>query len=460
MLDFEVILVTDFSDARRANEFRTALRGHDQVVPANGNRFKRYNQGADVAKSEWLLLTEDHCVADPECILTLKNHLERNDIDVATLDYGHINHSRLAYTEAVVFERTESTYWSKPDCWDKVRARGFLIKKNLYLQMGGMHRDYAYFAEPILAANLFDAGIRYASVPGARISHVNTTTFKHLFHDIDAYVYGECKYREYGDVYFCEKYFGMPEVWAARYENTPEELRQYRSAVCKLIQNSRKDYDVTRLAPLLHIWMVWTVLAVFTYRAQVFGAGARLWALRAKFLLSYFNRTQQCAIAQKIWEERCNYSRKRYILNHLNPMTDFVDAGKKRIVAREINGKNAVGIHQLETWNDVEFRWTSTASAVAIQIAVALYRVTVDTASLRGNDFDFPIGIQWNDTFIPQNDLHFYEGNIEFLVDKGDFRTDGLQKMRVVVQPLPTSGLEKRELGIPIRSIQFERIVD
>src|SRR5262245_8178271 len=67
--EFEVIVVTDGKSRDLDDEIRLYLRDADRLVHSQAkDRFAGYDFGAQAATAPLLLLTEDHCVADPHCL--------------------------------------------------------------------------------------------------------------------------------------------------------------------------------------------------------------------------------------------------------------------------------------------------------------------------------------------------------------------------------------------------------
>ena len=148
---FEVIVVTDGTSRDLDDEIRLHLRDADRLVNCQANnRFESYDPGAKAAAAPLLLLTEDHCVADPHCVEEVLRSQRADGWQGAMLDSGHINRTGLALMEQRLYEDMFERWWSKPDYWDKVRIRGFAVLREHYFAAGGLAGQYSHFAEGLL----------------------------------------------------------------------------------------------------------------------------------------------------------------------------------------------------------------------------------------------------------------------------------------------------------------------
>src|SRR5262249_45026876 len=110
---FEVIVVTDGKSRDLDDEVRLHLRDADRLVHSGGNdRFEGYDPGARAAAAPLLLLTEDHCVADPRCIEEVLRSQRAEVWQAALLHSGHINRTGLALMEQRLYEEGFERYWS------------------------------------------------------------------------------------------------------------------------------------------------------------------------------------------------------------------------------------------------------------------------------------------------------------------------------------------------------------
>src|SRR5262249_36771149 len=97
--------------------------------------------------------------------------------------------------------------WSREGDWRKVTIRGFAIRGDVYLEVGGFEHRFGCFAETALAANLAARGYRLGCATDAAVKHYDATHLAPLLRYVREYREGELAYRatkrpEYGDCWF------------------------------------------------------------------------------------------------------------------------------------------------------------------------------------------------------------------------------------------------------------------
>ena len=183
--DFEVIVVTDWKSGDLDEQIRLQLRDSDRLIHHYGHdRFAGYDYGAKAAAAPLLLLTEDHCVADPHCLEEVLRSQRAEAWQAAMLHSGHISRTDLARAEEQLYEEMFERYWSKPDYWNRVHLRGFAVQREHYFAAGGLPGQYSLFAESLFAARLYKSGVRTTYLPRAVVRHVGLITFRQMRHEV------------------------------------------------------------------------------------------------------------------------------------------------------------------------------------------------------------------------------------------------------------------------------------
>ena len=101
------------------------------------------------------------------------------------------------------------------------------------------------------------------------------------------------------------------------------------------------------------------------------------------------------------------------------------------------------------------FCWSQPLSMVRLDVHPGNYRITIDTAELRGGRCKFPFQLRWNENRIPDQSIQISDGKISFPVDVSMFQKNHEQRLTISCRPLK-SDLDKRELGLPVASIAIE----
>ena len=128
------------------------------------NELLLYDVGARQAQGQWLLFTEAHCAAEPDCLERLAAFLENHRESLVgaclrTATDG--NRDPVALAEERWY-REGFEQWSREGDWRKVTIRGTAIRRDIYQAIGGFRSEFGCFAESLLAADLHTAGHRPA----------------------------------------------------------------------------------------------------------------------------------------------------------------------------------------------------------------------------------------------------------------------------------------------------------
>jgi hypothetical protein len=210
---FEVVAVVGPSSGLRATDIGDRLRVQDQLIQDPGQlRSHLQHAGLGAARGEVILLTEDHCLAEAGCVGAVVEAFERDPaLQAATLRYGHESRTDVARLEADVFEANVA---ADDERWDRVRARGFAIRRGVAMAAGGIEADLGVFAEAVLASRLHRSGIAIGHIEAAGIRHVNTLDMADLVSSVDDYIDGQLRHCVRTDPAVDDVYFPRAVVYA------------------------------------------------------------------------------------------------------------------------------------------------------------------------------------------------------------------------------------------------------
>jgi hypothetical protein len=212
---YEVIVVGSGGEAEAEEEaIRPLLGEEDRLLKhPSSTELELHDHGARAARGRWLLFTEGHTVAEPNCLSSLLEYLAENESSYAgacirSLPDGSsdpiANCERRWYDEGFA-------EWSREGDWRKVTIRGFGIRREVYLDSGGFEHRFGCFAETAMAATLADRGDRLGYAPAAAVKHYDATEMSEFVRYIREYREGELAYRATRRPEYCERYFGaMP----------------------------------------------------------------------------------------------------------------------------------------------------------------------------------------------------------------------------------------------------------
>ena len=171
----ELLVVDNGRRRALARQLTPQLRPDDRMLFLDSsNEMELYDHGARQARGTWLMFTEPHCQAQPECLAELLQHIEHTGdagACVRTLPTEEV--SRVARMEARMY-LADAELWTAPDNWRKFTKRGFFLRRSAYESVGGLDFHRLRYAEITLAAKLHDAGHRLGFAPQAAITHYNS----------------------------------------------------------------------------------------------------------------------------------------------------------------------------------------------------------------------------------------------------------------------------------------------
>jgi Glycosyl transferase family 2 len=209
---YEVIVVGSGHEPEVEEDVRPLLGAGDRLLRLPSSvELELHDHGARAARGRWLLFTEGHTVAAPDCLSSLLEYLTERESGhagaaIRSLPDGSSNPiskcERRWYADG--FEE-----WSREGDWRKVTMRGFAIRRDTYLDAGGFEHRFGCFAETALAATLAHRGERLGYAPAAAVKHYDATELGPLLDYVREYREGELAYRASHPADFCERYFGV-----------------------------------------------------------------------------------------------------------------------------------------------------------------------------------------------------------------------------------------------------------
>lgn len=229
--EYELVVVALGEDRELEREVRPLLRGGDSWVELpGGDEYEAFQRGAEVARGEFVLVTEAHCIPEPDCLAEMLAELERSgapgvrgeSVPVAVGAMGEIERDEFA--DALEVER-------EPGHWRKVLIHDTAIRRDLYRECGGLPPAYGDFAPWVLAIALHSRGERLIFSPRTRVRHVYDGDLDHVGSHVRSFGRGEMRYRgEHDGV--ADRYLVHAEEWEQRLSTSRAgALRALRAAL-------------------------------------------------------------------------------------------------------------------------------------------------------------------------------------------------------------------------------------
>ena len=358
---YQLVLASAGDHPSAEERAQAELAPHDVLERRPGaSLIELWNIAAARADSDWLILTENHCEADPACLAVVAEAIaERgDDHDAFTLEHGHITATATGDLNARWFDEVYED-WAQPGQWARLNLVGFAIRRDAYERAGGLEPDYGLFSAPLLSARLDDLGARIDHLPEARVLHVHPDEIReHHDHSAD-FAWGECEARSREPQGFFERYFG-PDGQADRLE--PRRARQtarvLASAGGHAVAARRRDVP-------------WLARELATRLPALLGA-ARMLELRERvdFTLSEYTAAKLPAPPDVRWRAFLRAQERILKLTRLRWLRE-----------RGSPSPGLTGVHDLEHNDQGSFRWTEPVATIQVRTPGEL---RLDTGGLRG----------------------------------------------------------------------------
>jgi predicted dehydrogenase len=381
--DFELIIITDARTREREAEFSSLLRPSDTLIHREAaNEMDQYHIGAKLAKGQYLLFTEPHCVAEPQAISEAIRFFETRDLDGFCPRSVPLLTNDISRMESRMYE-DGFIGWSRAERWEKVILRGFAIRSQIYFEVGGFNPRYGRFAEWLLAATLKQKGYRLAYAPGFGVNHLYADNFSLLDAFIKEFTDGECLFRDEGPRDFCLQFFGQPPEW--------DEVRSIDPVLIRLLVQTLWNRVLRGPVPLGAGRSWWEALKQLLRLLPLALLGARLLVLKwenlvrgavFRFYWWWMNSEKRYQAFVDWYSRTTSLHRVRYAVAHpVRPPSLPVSADS--YLAEEISPGNSFGFHALETHEGQSFRWSSAVAALQLSLPRGDYRVIVQTLGVR-----------------------------------------------------------------------------
>jgi hypothetical protein len=442
---YQVVIASDGAEPGLDRDVAALLGAHDRFEVAPGaSMIELWNHAAELAAADWLLFSENHVQAEPDCIERALAGIDANPgLDAASIDHGHIAPDPVGKLGARWFDEVYGE-WSQPEQWQRLNLAGFVIRRDLHRAVGGHQGRYGLFAAPLLSAELDRRGDAVGHIPEARILHIQCEQIEeHHEHSAD-YVIGESEARTALDPEFAEHYFGFrPLVWNRR----RLEPRAARRAILllgrELLRSARRrrgdsGWLLRALAARIPDALPGRPrrrLAELGFRWSERMAASR-WVPRSLRYRAYLRAQERVTrLAQLRWIETRADGAPAAVGNGSHPI-EAVGEG------------TIVGVHGLETHAGRRFRWSEPVVTMCVSSPTG-DRLRIETDGLRGSPRGFVAAAYAGSRRLPNRAIR--EEGTRVVIDL----PDGSFELTLLCRPLPHGADERRELGLPIFSVEL-----
>ena len=451
--DFEMIAVTRGEEPDVERQIADLLGPDDRILSEPGaNRSRLYDLGARAARGEILLFTESHCFAAPNCLAELDRFLLTHpDAGVCCHSVGIASGFR-DREDLAMFEEGFRLFVREGD-WRKVNVHGFALRRQVYLEVGGLPHRYAGFAEMLLAAALRDRGHRLGYADRAEVRHEYRASFRDNADLVDFFLAGESLYRA-----------EHPGPDAVGYTFLPADLRALPSRQGRLwlalaaallrdlLLRAMWRCDTATLGSLKQALP--RSLGLPAWLGDRFGAASGEWLARCRYGFWFWHPRRRAA-AYRDWFDRVyRRCRVRFLLRHAPEAS--TPRSLERIDIEDIAEEDRIGFHDRESYNGRAFRWTGRACIVRLDLPPLDAEIRLETNNLRQEPVPLDLRVFANGRLVPPDSVRVEPGGIRFPLRVGRLRTLALTCRPV--EPWKNGIPDRRELGLPLFAIEIRPI--
>ena len=223
---FEIVALASGEDDALERSVRPLLRAHDRWIVAPGmDEYELFNLGAAEGVGEFVFVTEAHCIPEPDCLGEMLEELDRTGAPGVRGRSVPEAQGKLGLLERDAFEdalRVEED----PDHWRKILIHSLAIRRQLFLDEGGLPPVYGDFAPWPLAIALHSGGQRLAYSPRPRVRHVYDGDLDQLASHVRSFGRGEMRYRTEVPAELAERYLDPALEWEQRLDHTRAGARR------------------------------------------------------------------------------------------------------------------------------------------------------------------------------------------------------------------------------------------
>ena len=217
---FEIVALAPGEDDELERSIRPLLRAHDRWIVAPGrDEYELFNLGAAEGVGEFVFVTEAHCVPELDCLGAMLEELDSTGAPGVRGMSVPKAQGILGVLERDAFEgalRVEED----PDHWRKILIHSLAIRRQLFLEEGGLRPVYGDFAPWPLAIALHSGGQRLVYSPRPRVRHVYDGDLDQLASHVRSFGRGEMRYRSEVPADLAARYLDPAVEWEQRLGHT------------------------------------------------------------------------------------------------------------------------------------------------------------------------------------------------------------------------------------------------
>jgi len=413
-------------------------------------------EAAKVARGEWLLFTESHCIPEPNALEHLLGVASANPewagLSGATQP---ITHNFLSEIEAELYDgdiREKLTCQS----WLKVLDQCFLIRKAAYWESGGVEPEYGHFAEWLLAASLRRAGYQLGADLTPVIRHFYIGQLADLEEFTLDFARGEIKFMaECGDEDIRASYFqAIPELDACRERSKADYWVMSRLSWMAILKTLARGSRV-RIAS---VWgaVGWIMKSMGGEKGGYLHVRISEFLARLRLKFAILRREKSVARSALLgWFDKLVVKgRMQYLAEHnkLDRQTRNPNfSASCRWTAEDELHAELLGFYGQESIQGRAFRWSQNVASAYLPLHQSSYRIVLEWDATRPIQARELLCVEFDGNRVPDKNLTVRATS---LILEVNCDSRGWHQVSWTVTPFPAVG-DGRLLGLPITRMRW-----
>jgi hypothetical protein len=447
---YRVIAAFAEDDREQAAAMGPLLGPDDELLAVPDGGFAALvNAAVARARTPWLVLTEGHCVAQPDCLDAAMRWIEANpDGQIGNFGLTHLNDGVVTGLVARWFDDTLAQ-WRTPTNWQHAISGGFAIRASLFDEVEAMEPAFGPFSPHVQSARLHSRGTQVESVPGARAIHWDEASMAEFYDSTARYARGELVARTRLDAAFMERYFGEAYHWS-------NQLRLRRGTVLAMARGviAAGRTDLGKSAALAGVFVRLLGEAIAGLRPRI--------AINRLVLALDAIAVERLPIPNEWRWRRFLRSHRRvvhltqleWLLSNSLPPTTLLSEGRWAI--EQLGPNDIVGVHGLEEFDGRRFRWTESVAMIRMAPPPTPCELTIETGALRGDPLSSLIAVTVAGRALPRKYCTSDgKGTLAIFLPAPSAAAakDGIVLVCTPLLPAREGTSDQRALGLPIISI-------
>ncbi|MBA2225840.1 MAG: glycosyltransferase family 2 protein [Gemmataceae bacterium] len=447
-LEVELILVT--ADVKAAVQARQRWPTVHILQESNANLSRLYDLAARAATGDVLIFTEAHCLPATDFLHRLQTVWEDLPCAGITAHIRPVCPNRLAEMDARLWEEGWCKLVCTPGEWRRFNVQGTALRRDIYLQLGGLPYQYDRFAEMLFAAQLRDAGYTIAYSSKLIMQHIFRGNLRDYISDIFAYVGGENRYRrEIGQADQPGHSYVFPLPRDAHKEALLRELVQ--TLLRDLVGRGLWQRDGITLRLLRYAWLLWWnhgYRLLFRYRWQGRGAVVRC------HLWRWLSRSRLEAAYRELWPSWSRFLRLADLLR--DPPVPAEMPPECRFPAAAWPEELQCGLYAQERAEGQAFCWTGPLAVFRLPPSECPRKIELELLASAAPPHLEGIRVWYNGRRLPWKAIHYQRPRLSLFVPPVS-ASPCLILGCLPLQPWRYGVADSRELGLPVVTVSLQR---